>query len=142
MPCTTYPSTALSLHEVRLSHFRFRGSCADSYPPPIGRSYHAVVTACFTSAAPHINQPTTRKVWRYSSADWGRLRHFFGTTDWLAVINDNPNHSGLNITQHIQGKEKFIPSKILTTLPSDPMVVTRAHASNGGQEQSLEGLEK
>ena len=87
----------------------------------IGRSDHAVVTACFTSAAPHINQPTTRKVWRYSSANWGRLRHFFGTTDWSAVINDNPNHSGLNITQRIiMGEEKFNPSNILTTLLSDP----------------------
>ena len=90
-------------------------------PPPIGRSDHAVVTTCFTSAAPHINQPTTRKVWRYSSADWGRLRHFLGTTDCSAVINDNPNNSGLHITQCIiHGKEKFIPSKNLTTLPSDP----------------------
>ena len=105
--------------------------------PPIGCSDHAVTTcfifrkvlcrktfmstASFTSAALHINQPTTRKLWRYSSADWARLRHFFGTTHWSAVINDNPNHSCLNITQRIiQGMEKFVPSKILSTLPSDP----------------------
>ena len=108
-----------------------------------------VVRVGHYSAAPHINHPTTRKAWRYSSADWGRLRHFFGTTDRSAVINDNPNHSCLKTTQCIiQGMEKFIPSKFLTTLPSDPppppptMVVTRVHASNGGQGQSLEGLEK
>ena len=100
----------------------YEGPVATAIPPPptIGRSDHAVVTACFTSAVPHINQPATRKVWRYSSADWGRLHHFFGTTDWSAVINDNPNHSGLNITHRIiQGKEKFISSNILTTLLSD-----------------------
>ena len=47
----------------------FECPVATAIHPPIGRSDHAVVTACFTSAAPHINQPTTRKVWRYSSAD-------------------------------------------------------------------------
>ena len=94
---------------------------ATAIHPQIGRSDHAVVTACFTSAAPHINQPTARKVWRYSSANWGRLRHFFGTTDWSAVINDIQNHAGLNITQRIiMGEEKFNPSNILTTLLSDP----------------------
>ena len=40
--------------------------------------------------------------------------------DRSAVINDNPNHSRLKTTQRIiQGMENFIPSKILTTLPSD-----------------------
>ena len=62
----------------------FDGSVATVIHPPIGRSDHGVVSACFASAAPHINQPTTKKVWRYSSADWGRLRHFFGTKDWSA----------------------------------------------------------
>ena len=76
----------------------FEGPVATAIHPPIGRSDHAVVTDCCTSAAPYINQPTKRKGWRYCNADWGRLRHFFGTTDWSAVINDNPNHSGLNIT--------------------------------------------
>ena len=50
----------------------------------------------------------------------GQLRHFLGTKDWSAVINDNPNHSCLKTTQRsIQGMKTFIPSKILTTLLSD-----------------------
>ena len=49
----------------------FEGPVVTVIRPPVGHSDHAVVTACFSSAAPHINHPTTRKVWRYSSADWG-----------------------------------------------------------------------
>ena len=64
------------------------GPVARAIHPLIGRSNHAVVTACFSSAAPHINHPTTRKGWCYSRADWGRLRHFFSTMIWSAVNND------------------------------------------------------
>ena len=108
----------------------FEGPVATAIHPSIGHSDHAVVTACFSSAAPHINHSTTRKAWRYTSANWGLLRHFFGTTNCSAVINDNPNHSCLKTTQHIiQGMEKFIPSKILTTLPSDHRLPYGGHQS-------------
>ena len=77
-----------------------------SPPPPIVRSDHAVVTACLLhQRCPAHQSASTRNVWRYSSAEPGRLRHFFGTTDWSPVTNDNPNHSSLNIMQRIiQGK--------------------------------------
>ena len=39
----------------------FDGPVATAIHPQIGHSDHAVVTACFSSADPHINHPTTRK---------------------------------------------------------------------------------
>ena len=69
------------------------------------------------------SENTSRTVWRYNLASWPRLRAYFRQTDWTALVA--PGHDPESVcqarTNHIQqGMKQFIPSKTLTTCPSDP----------------------
>ena len=89
--------------------------------PPLGRSHHAVITADF-QLTPSYDQPSTRTVWRYQHADWPRLRGFFRKMDWDTILSDNPDSACELIAQKIiDGMNKFIPSKVLRTVPTDPV---------------------
>ena len=60
-------------------------------------------------------------VWRYKNADWHRLRHFFRTLDWSTLLSDDGSASCHLITERIlEGMHRLIPSKTLSTRPSDP----------------------
>ena len=72
--------------------------------------------------APLQREPkTTLTVWRYKNADWHCLRHFFRTLDWSTLLSDDGSASCHLITERIlEGMHRFIPSKTLSTRPSDP----------------------
>ena len=94
------------------------GKSTTSVVPPIGRSDHAVVITDF-----HALNCTSRMVWRCNLASWPRLRAYFRQTDWTALFAPGRDSESVcqAITNHIQqGMEQFIPSKNLTTRPSDP----------------------
>ncbi|XP_065174836.1 uncharacterized protein LOC135804803 [Sycon ciliatum] len=85
---------------------------------PIGASDHATVVATF-DATPLREPPTKRRVWRYAQADWGRLRHFYSTANW--DISEDPEASCRSVTAVVmEGMNRFIPHKELSTKPTDP----------------------
>ena len=87
---------------------------------PLGASDHAVILADLP-ICPYKEPNTSRVVWRYNQADWGRLRAFFRDFDWSSAITDSPEQSCTNITSTIQnGMQWFIPSRKLLSRPADP----------------------
>ena len=85
---------------------------------PIGASDHATIVATF-DATPLREPPTKRRVWRYAQADWGRLRHFYSTANWN--ISEDPEASCRSVTAVVmEGMNRFIPRKELSTKPTDP----------------------
>ena len=87
---------------------------------PLGASDHAVILADLP-ICPYKEPNTSRVVWRYNQADWGRLRAFFRDFDWSSAITDSPEQSCTNITSTIQnGMQWFIPSRKLLSRPTDP----------------------
>lgn len=90
--------------------------------PPLGRSDHAVITCDFPLGKTREGQ-TSRRVWRYQKADWGRLKAFFRSTDWKEMAHPDVSADQLctQVTGRIlEGMENFIPTKVLTCKPSDP----------------------
>ena len=88
--------------------------------PPVGKSYHAVVVATFPARVQQEKR-TYRTVWRYNQADWNRLRSHFRTTNWSDIITDDPDTSCQQVTATISNAvAQFVPSKAMTTKPSDP----------------------
>ena len=87
---------------------------------PIGSSDHSVLLASIPTC-PHRERRTSRQVWRYNKADWGRLNNFFRMTDWNHCLQGNPEDACIRVTTKIlEGMDQFIPSKKLITRPSDP----------------------
>ena len=91
-----------------------------SHLPPLGASDHDVLLADLSVSA--FREPkTTRTVWRYNKADWDRLRHFYRSHDWSSSITSCPNQSCSNVSNIIlEGMARFIPSRQLTSRPTDP----------------------
>jgi len=89
--------------------------------PPLGKSDHCVVITDFPLGSIQREPRTVRQVWRYAKADWPRLSHHFATLDWDTLISDDPDSSCLNVTSAItKGMQTFIPSKQLSSRPTDP----------------------
>ena len=88
--------------------------------PPVGKSDHAVVVATF-SARVQQKKRTHRTVWRYNQAEWNRLRSHLRNTNWSYIITDDPDTSCQQVTATISNAvAQFVPSKAMTTKPSDP----------------------
>ena len=99
----------------------FTSDVTTAIHPPIGRSDHAVIIAQFNVQAYRREMVTTRTVWRYNDADWGRMRAELKRTDWATVITDDPEASCQNLVNVIVASmNRYIPSKQLRTRPSDP----------------------
>ena len=87
---------------------------------PIGRSDHSVLLTKIATC-PQREKRTTRRVWRYSKADWGRLGKFCRDVEWSKIISSDPNLACKGVTETIlEGMHRHIPNKRLTTRPSDP----------------------
>ena len=100
----------------------YDGPVKSSVHAPIGHSDHGVVIVDFHKASPQREAPSSRNVWRYNAADWGRLRAHFRKLDWSEILNDDdPQASCRNVTDAIyNGMTQFIPVKKLVTKPTDP----------------------
>ena len=87
---------------------------------PIGNSDHCVLLASISTRLQR-EERTSRQVWRYNQADWGRLRKFFRDANWDTIIHDDPDEACCAVTEKIlEGMRQFIPQKRLLTRPSDP----------------------
>ena len=89
---------------------------------PIGNSDHCVLLASI-STRPQRESRTSRRVWRYNQADWGRLRKFYRDVDWdmLTLDDIDPDVACCAVTNKIlEGMRQFIPQKQLVTRPTDP----------------------
>ena len=87
---------------------------------PIGRSDHSVLLTK-VATCPQSEKRTTRRVWRYSKADWGRLGKFYRDVEWSKIISSDPNLACKGVTETIlDGMHRHLPNKRLTTRPSDP----------------------
>ena len=87
---------------------------------PTGNSDHCVLLASI-STRPQQEERTSRQVWRYNQADWGRLRKFFRDANWDTIIHDDPDEACCAVKEKIlEGMRQFIPEKRLLARPSDP----------------------
>ena len=93
---------------------------SDDDTSPIGRSDHSVLLTKIATC-PQREKRTTRRVWRYSKADWGRLGKLYRDVEWSKIISSDPNLACKGVTETIlDGMHRHIPNKRLTTRPSDP----------------------
>ena len=89
--------------------------------PPLGRSDHALIVSNFVTAELHREPSTSRTVWRYDQADWGRLKAYFRDLNWSSTLSDDPEECCILLTAVIQkGMDQFIPSKTYTVRSVDP----------------------
>lgn len=83
-----------------------------SVSAPLGTSDHCVVKSVSVCSPPDVSPRGTRRVWRYESADWDEMRHFFASYPWRQVCfsSNDPSSSADAIVEVIrQGMEYFIP---------------------------------
>ncbi|XP_049886813.1 uncharacterized protein LOC126381362 [Pectinophora gossypiella] len=83
-----------------------------SVSAPLGTSDHCLVKAVCTHSPPDETLSGTRRVWRYGSADWDEMRHFFAAFPWRQVCfsSDDPTTCANAVVDVIrQGMEYFIP---------------------------------
>lgn len=79
---------------------------------PLGTSDHCLVKSVLTCSPPDDSPRGTRRVWKYESADWDEMRHFFASFPWRQVCfsSGDPSCSADAIADVIrQGMEYFIP---------------------------------
>ncbi|XP_026322745.1 uncharacterized protein LOC113232289 [Hyposmocoma kahamanoa] len=83
-----------------------------SISAPLGTSDHCVVKSVSTYSPPDDCPRGTRRVWRYESADWDEMQHFFASYPWRQVCfsSGDPSCSADAVADVIrQGMEYFIP---------------------------------
>ncbi|KAL0841463.1 hypothetical protein ABMA28_015145 [Loxostege sticticalis] len=83
-----------------------------SVTSPLGSSDHSVVKSVSVFSPPVDCPVGTRRVWRYKSADWDEMRHFFSSYPWRQVCfsSGDPSCSADAVVDVIrQGMEYFIP---------------------------------
>lgn len=87
-----------------------------SVSSPLGTSDHCLVK--FVSQYFSPDSPKgSRRVWRYKSADWDEMRHFFAFYPWreTCFTSDDPSKCAEAITDVLhQGMEYFIPFSDVT----------------------------
>ncbi|XP_045450409.1 uncharacterized protein LOC123659201 [Melitaea cinxia] len=83
-----------------------------SVAAPLGTSDHCVVKSVSNFHPLHTGPTGTRRVWRYKSADWDEMRHFFASYPWRRTCfsSSDPSSCEQEISEVIrQGMEYFIP---------------------------------
>ncbi|CAG4989213.1 unnamed protein product [Colias eurytheme] len=79
---------------------------------PLGTSDHCLVQSVSTYSPPDLTVKGTRRVWRYKSADWEEMRHFFASYPWQQVCfgSNDPSLCAENVADVIrQAMEYYIP---------------------------------
>ncbi|XP_047991530.1 uncharacterized protein LOC125230436 [Leguminivora glycinivorella] len=83
-----------------------------SVSAPLGSSDHCLVKSVSIHSPPDLCPRGTRRVWRYESADWDEMRHFYASFPWQQVCfsSGDPSCSAEAVADVIrQGMEYFIP---------------------------------
>lgn len=105
------PTRGLNVLDLIMSDIRTQVKVEPQ--PPLGSSDHDALVADFAISL-HRDPKTSRTVWRYNKSDWPRLKHFYRSTDWSALLCSSPDTANVQITERIlEGMKKFIPSKCL-----------------------------
>jgi len=83
-----------------------------SVSAPLGTSDHCLVKSVSVYSPPEQTPCNPRRVWRYKSADWDELRHFFSSYPWQQTCfsSGDPSSCAEAVTAVIrQGMEYYIP---------------------------------
>ncbi|XP_050550435.1 uncharacterized protein LOC126910797 [Spodoptera frugiperda] len=56
--------------------------CIVTVSSPLGTSDHCLVKSVSTFSPPDYDARSERRMWRYKSADWDEMRHFFASYPW------------------------------------------------------------
>ena len=85
--------------------------CSVAVTAPLDSSDHCLVKFVSVYSPPDQGPCGIRRVWRYKSADWDEMRHFFSAYPWRSCFSSGESSSCAEaITEVIrQGMEYFIP---------------------------------
>ncbi|CAG4951785.1 unnamed protein product [Colias eurytheme] len=79
---------------------------------PLGSSDHCLVKSVSTYSPPDNTIKGRKRIWRYKSADWDEMRHFFASYPWRQVCfsSTDPSKVADDVADVIrQGMEYYIP---------------------------------
>lgn len=83
-----------------------------SISSPLGGSDHCLVKSVSVYSPPDPSPGSTRRIWRYKSADWDEMRSFFASYPWQSVCfsSGDPSTCADAVTDVLRlGMEYFIP---------------------------------
>ncbi|KAJ8724763.1 hypothetical protein PYW07_015721 [Mythimna separata] len=86
--------------------------CIVTVSSPLGTSDHCLVKSVTSFSPPDCDSRGERRVWRYKSADWDEMRHFFASYPWQQVCfsSENPSSCAEAISDVVrQAMEYYIP---------------------------------
>jgi hypothetical protein len=89
-----------------------------SVSSPLGTSDHCLVKFVSSHSSQDLSPRGSRRVWRYKSADWDEMRHFFASYPWLETCftSDDPSICANAVTEVLrQGMEYFVPYSDVST---------------------------
>ncbi|XP_063530785.1 uncharacterized protein LOC134741818 [Cydia strobilella] len=89
-----------------------------SVSSPLGTSDHCLVKSVSFHSPQDRSPRGSRRVWRYKSADWDEMRHFFASYPWqqTCFISDDPSICANAITDVLRlGMEYYIPYSDVAT---------------------------
>ncbi len=80
---------------------------------PLGTSDHCLIQIYYPVTPPERPTIQSRRIWKFSHADWDGLREFYAQYPWRDIcFVDDINQSAENLTEAIKmGMEMFIPSR-------------------------------
>ncbi|KAJ8716388.1 hypothetical protein PYW07_003015 [Mythimna separata] len=86
--------------------------CVVTVSSPLGTSDHCLVKSVTSFSPPDCDSRGERRIWRYKSADWDEMRHFFASYPWQQVCfsSKNPSSCAEAISDVVrQAMEYYIP---------------------------------
>ncbi|KAJ8720396.1 hypothetical protein PYW07_012439 [Mythimna separata] len=86
--------------------------CIVTVSSPLGTSDHCLVKSVKSFSPPDCDSRGERRMWRYKSADWDEMRHFFASYPWQQVCfsSGNPSSCAEAISDVVrQAMEYYIP---------------------------------
>ncbi|KAJ8726649.1 hypothetical protein PYW07_001347 [Mythimna separata] len=86
--------------------------CIVTVSSPLGTSDHCLVKSVTSFSPPDCDSRGERRMWRYKSADWDEMRHFFASYPWQQVCfsSENPSSCAEAISDVVrQAMEYYIP---------------------------------
>ncbi|KAJ8731196.1 hypothetical protein PYW07_004360 [Mythimna separata] len=86
--------------------------CVVTVSSPLGTSDHCLVKSVTSFSPPDCDSRGERRIWRYKSADWDEMRHFFASYPWQQVCfsSENPSSCAEAISDVVrQAMEYYIP---------------------------------
>ncbi|KAJ8705405.1 hypothetical protein PYW07_011232 [Mythimna separata] len=85
--------------------------CVVTVSSPLGTSDDCLVKSVTFFSPPDCDSRGERRIWRYKSADWDEMRHFFASYPWqVCFSSENPSSCAEAISDVVrQAMEYYIP---------------------------------